>query len=150
MIDREDRGDIARLVARAQTQAERLLLVVLHHLETRPKLRARVDVDTQVIDIVVELDGRRLAVLLGRTGDQRTEADRERDAALERAGWAVYRQEPGRVLSKPQRAAGDLLAALHERGKPVPPRAPAKRRATSPAPVGELRSLVASLGKQVM
>ena len=129
MIDREDARALALLVARAETQAERMLLVALHHLEHRPKLRSRVDVDAHRIDLVVELDGRRLAVLLGRTGDQRTEADKARDAALERAGWAVYRQEPGRVLSKPQRAVGDLLAALHERGAPVPKREPA-----SPAP----------------
>jgi hypothetical protein len=74
--------DLAALVARAGTEAERLLLVALHHLERRPKLRVGVPVDSYRIDIVVEMDGQRLAVIVGRTGESQTAADKARDEAM--------------------------------------------------------------------
>jgi very-short-patch-repair endonuclease len=146
-MDREDAKALSLLVARAPTHAAGLLLVALHALEHRPKLRSNVEVGSHQIDVVVELDGRRLAVLLGRTGEHRTAADKGRDAALERAGWAVYRLPPERVQARPQRAVGDVLAALHERGAPVP--VPAAKQFQGPSaapPVDDLRALCVELG----
>jgi very-short-patch-repair endonuclease len=118
-MDREDARALALLVARAPSHAAGLLLVALHALERRPKLRSNVEVGAHRIDVLVELDGRRLAILLGRTGEHRTAADQGQDAALERAGWAVYRLPPDRVLARPLRAVGDVLAALQAHGAPV-------------------------------
>lgn len=139
--------EIALLVARAPTLAERLLLVALDGVTPRPRLRSQLEVDGRRIDVAVELGGRRLAVILGRTGEHRTAADVARDEALERAGWPVYRLPPDRVTTRPQRAVGDVLAALHERGAPVPRRVPAARREASPAPLAALRKLCGQLGR---
>jgi very-short-patch-repair endonuclease len=121
-MDRADATEIALLVARAETLAERLLLVALDGVTPRPRLRSQLEVDGRRVDIAVELARRRLAVILGRTGDQRTDADRALDDALARAGWPVYRLPPDRVTTRPQRAVGDVLAALREHGRAVPVR----------------------------
>jgi hypothetical protein len=100
-------------------------------------------------DIVVEMDGQRLAVIVGRTGESQTAADKARDEALGRAGWGVYRLPPERVIARPQRAVGDILAALKEHGREVPKRVPAARRqGAAPAPVAGLKALCAELGER--
>lgn len=142
-----DRTEIAHLVARADSVAVRQLVVALHGLEDRPKLRVALPVDAHVIDVAVEQHGRRLAVIVGRTGESRTDADKARDAALERAGWGVYRVSPERARTRPQVAVGDVLVALREQGHPVPVRVPAKRReGLTPAPIEELKKLTAAMG----
>lgn len=148
MIDREDAKALGLLVARSPSHAAGMLLVALHAVEPRPKLRSDVEVGAHQIDVVVEHEGRRMAVLLGRTGEHRTEVDKARDAALERAGWAIYRLTPGRVEVRPQRAVADVLAALRERGAEVPPPVPAKRREGGPPPPGLLRDLCNELGRR--
>lgn len=149
-MDRADAKTLALLVARSPSHAAGMLLVALHAQARRPKLAASVGVGAFQVDVVVEQDGRRLAVLLSRAGEHRTNADKALDAALGRAGWPVYRLPPGRVAARPQQAVADVLAALRERGAPVPPRVPAKRREGGPAPVAALRALCAQLGKAVV
>ena len=145
-MEREDQIAIIRLVARAPSDAVGMLALALHALEHRPRLRVDVEVGRYRIDLVVEQDGRRLGVIVGRTGDSRTAADKERDDALARAGWAVYRLTPERARTRPQVAVSDVLAALREHGREVPPRTAARRRESAPVPVEALRKLSEELG----
>ena len=142
--------EIAQLVARA-LPAERPLVVALAGLESAPRLRVGLEVDGHRIGLAVEQDGRRLAVIVGRTEAGRTVADKAADEALGRAGWPVYRVTSDRVATRPMQAVADVLAALRERGAEVPARVPAKRREpVGPAPVEALRGLCGELGKAVM
>lgn len=139
--------EVALLVSRADTPAARMLLIALDSVMPRPRLHAAVDVDGHKIDITVALNGRHLAVVIGRTGEHRTEADKARDAALERAGWPVYRLPADRALTRPMLAVGDILAALMERGAPVPAVPRVGRGEAAPVPIAELRALCAELGR---
>ena len=142
--------EIAQLVARA-LPAERPLVVALADLERAPRLRVGAEIDGHRIGLAVEQDGRRLAVIVGRTEAGRTAADKDTDEALGRAGWPVYRVTPDRVATRPMQAVADVLAALRERGAVVPARVPAKRREpVERAPVEALRGLCGEFGKTVM